>query len=83
MLKHLEDFDCRWMPRLNSPKEGHTSPHKLSKVFSYAKLSPAHYAFSSVVDQMQELVSYSEAIKYECWRNAIQPKIDSYEENQT
>lgn len=78
--KHLQDFECKGLPQLHSATR---SPHALSKVFSYSKLSLSHYAFSVALDQMKEPISYAEAIKHQCWRDAIQAEIDALEANET
>lgn len=52
-------------------------------MFSYKELSLARYAFSSVIDQMQEPTSYADAIKHKCQRDAIDAELEAVEANET
>jgi len=47
-------------------------------VLSYNKLSPSHKSFVMSISSHVEPNTYSETVKYDCWRKAIQSEIFVY-----
>nr|GMD59246.1 Retrovirus-related Pol polyprotein from transposon TNT 1-94 [Ipomoea batatas] len=56
---YLRDYDC-------SLPTTRTSPHTLSTVLSYKRMSPGFKAFATNILGIQEPKSYNEAIHHEC-----------------
>ena len=81
---YLTTYDCHGLPQLHSlSSASFSSPHPLSQVFTYSRLSPFHRAYSVAIDSIVEPSSYSDAIQHQCWRDAIQAEIDALEANNT
>ena len=57
--------------------------YPLSKYISYATLSPSHKTYSLNLTSDFKLGSYAEAVKFECWRDAMTVDIRGLEENLT
>lgn len=74
--KNLAEYECRGMHNLKVNTVTN-SLHMLAKVFSYAKLSPGHYAFSSKLDNIVLPSSYAEVLKHACWRATFKVEIDA------
>lgn len=60
-----------------------TSPHDISKVLSYHRLSLTYQSFVMNISCDTEPRSYNEAIKHDCWRKAMEDEIAALERNNT
>lgn len=84
MFRSLADYDCRRMPQLNSVSTANsTSPHSLSKVFSYTLHFDKHYALTTQLDNLILPNNHQESIKHTCWRKAFDVEIATSEANHT
>lgn len=73
---YLKDFVCQ-------SSIVRTSPHPISKVLSYHRLSPGFQSFAMNISCQTDPKNYNEAIKHECWRNAMADEIAALERNNT
>lgn len=66
---HLQDYEVTipQQPLQYSSAIIRTSPHSLSQMFSYHKLSCSHKAYAVAIHNLTEPKSYSEAIQHQCW----------------
>jgi len=77
--KYLKDYHCN----LNVSSTSSTVKYPLNSVLSYDKLSPSYKPFVMSISSHVEPNTYSKAVKYDCWRKAIQCEISALESNQT
>jgi len=77
--KYLKDCHCN----LNVSNTSYRVKYPLNFVLSYDKLSPSYKPFVMSISSHVELNTYSEAVKYDCWRKAIQCEIFTLESHQT
>lgn len=59
------------------------SPHSLSQVFTYSRLSHSHRAYSVYVDALTKPTLYTKAVKHKCWQEAIAVELQALEHNNT
>jgi len=78
-LEYLKDYHCN----LNVYNTSSRVKYPLNFVLSYDKLSPSYKPFVMSISSHVESNIYSEAVKYDCWRKAIQCEISALESNQT
>ena len=57
--------------------------YPLSSVLSYNSLSPHYKSFILNISSTTEPKSYSQAVKHECWQQAMKTEIDALERNHT
>jgi len=50
---------------------------------SYNKLSPSYKSFVMSISSHVEPNTYTETVKYDCWRKIVQCEISALESNQT
>lgn len=60
-----------------------SSPHLLSKVISLENLSQSHKIFSLAVTSIDEPKTYNQAVRHDCWKNAMNAEIKALQENNT
>ena len=77
--EYLKDYHCN----LNVSNTSSRVKYPLNSVLSYDKLSPSYKSFVMSISSHVEPNTYSEAVKYDCWRKAIQCEISALESNQT
>jgi len=77
--EYLKDYHCN----LNVSNTSSRVKYPLNFVSSYNKLSPSYKSFVISISSHVESNTYSEAVKYDCWRKAIQCEISALESNQT
>jgi len=77
--EYLKDSHCN----LNVSNTSYRVKYPLNSVSSYDKLSPSYKLFVMFISSHVEPNTYSEAVKYDCWRKAIQCEISDLESNQT
>jgi len=77
--EYLKDYNCN----LNVSNTSSRVKYPLNSVLFYDKLSPSYKPFVMSISSHVELNTYSEAVKYECWRRFIQCEISALESNQT
>jgi len=70
----LKDFICA-----NKSSASVNSLHSISKFFSYHNISNPHSHFILSLHAHTEPKSYTEANKFECWRQAMQVEITALE----
>ncbi|XP_019170445.1 PREDICTED: uncharacterized protein LOC109166016 [Ipomoea nil] len=73
---YLRDYGCH-----NSVLK--TSPHDISTVVSYAKISHSFQSFAMNISYQSEPKNYKEAVMHDYWRVAMQEEITALERNQT
>jgi len=77
--EYLKDYHCN----LNVSNTSSRVKYPLNSVLSYDKLSSSYKPFVMSISSHVEPNTYSEAVKYDCWRKAIQCEISALESNQT
>ena len=77
--EYLKDHHCN----LNVSNTSSRVKYHLNSVLSYDKLSSSYKPFVMSISSHVEPNTYSEAVKYDCWRKAIQCEISALESNQT
>jgi len=77
--KYLKDYHRN----LNVSNTSSRVKYPLNYVLSYNKLSPSYKYFVMSISSHVEPNTYFEAVKYDCWRKAIQCDIFALESNQT
>ena len=65
--EYLKDYHCN----LNVSDTSSRVKYPLNFVLSYNKLSPSYKSFIMSISSHVESNTYSEAVKYDCWRKAI------------
>lgn len=60
-----------------------SSPHLLSKVISYDAFPMPHKMFSLAVTSVDEPRTYNQAIRHDCWKEAMAAEIKALQENNT
>lgn len=78
---YLESYDCPTLQGKSAPKL--TSPHEVSNVVTYDRLTSKHHAFSISISSCTEPRTYQEASKYSYWKNAMEAELKALEENNT
>lgn len=82
---YLQDYHCTLLSSdsvpITSSSTGITYP--LSKVLSYDHLNPKYQSFVMNISSSLEPTRFSEAVKHECWRKAMDQEIEALERNQT
>jgi len=76
--EYLKDYHCN----LNVSNTSSRVKYPLNFVLSYDKLSQSYKPFVIFISSYVEPNTYSEAVKYDYWRKAIQCEISSLESNQ-
>jgi len=76
--KYLKDYHCN----LNISNTSSRVKYPLNFILSYDKLSPSYKPFVMSISSHVEPKTYSEAVKCDCWRKAIQCEISALESNQ-
>ena len=66
--EYLKDYHCN----LNVSNTSSRVKYPLNSVLSYNKLSPSYKPFVMSIFSHVEPNTYSEAVKYDCWKKAIQ-----------
>jgi len=74
-------MDCH--SNINVSNTSSKVKYLLNSVLSYNKLSPSYKSFVISISSHIEPNTYSEAVKYDCGRKAIQCEISALESNQT
>ena len=77
--EYPKDYHCN----LNVFNPSSRVKYPLNYVLSYNKLSSSYKSFIIFISSHVEPNTYSEAVKYDCWRKAIQCEISALESNQT
>jgi len=77
--EYLKNYHCN----LNVSNTSSRVKYPLNFVLSYNKLSPSYKSFVMSLSSHVEPNTYFEAVKYDCWRKAIQCEIFALESNQT
>jgi len=77
--EYLKDHHCN----LNVSNTSSRVKYHLNSVLSYDKLSSSYKPFVMSISSHVEPNTYSEAVKYDCWRKVIQCEISALESNQT
>ena len=77
--KYLKDYHCN----LNVFNAFSRVKYPSNSILSYNKLSPSYKSFVMSLSSHVEPNTYSEAVKHDCWRKAIQCEISVLESNQT
>ena len=77
--EYLKDYHCN----LNVFNTSSKVKYHLNSVLSYNKLSPSYTSFVMFISSHVEPNTYSEAVKHDCWREAIHCEISASESNQT
>jgi len=65
--EYLKDYHCN----LNISNTSSRVKYPLNSVLSYNKLLPSYKSFVMSISSHVEPNTYSEAVKYDCWRKAI------------
>ena len=77
--QYLKDYHCN----LNVSNTSLKVKYPLNSILSYNKLSPSYTSFVMSISLHFELNTYSETVKHDCWREAVQCEIPTLESNQT
>jgi len=77
--EYLKDY--HW--NLNVSNTSSRVKYPLNSVLSYNNLSPSYKSFVMSISSHVEPNTYSEALKHDCWRKAMQCEISALESNQT
>jgi len=77
--EYLKDYHCN----LNIFNTSSRVKYPLNSVLSYDKLSPSYNPFVMSISSHVEPNTYSEVVKYDCWRKPIQCEISALESNKT
>jgi len=77
--EYLKDYHCNLKVSNNYSRV----KYPLNYILSYDKLSPSYKSFVMSISSHVEPNTYSKAVKYDCWRKAIQCEISALESNQT
>ena len=83
---YLHDYHCYHATSTSDPTSSSTAsgiPYSLSSVLSYDHLSPSQKLFSLSVSTLVEPTSYTQAVKHEEWREAMNTEIKALELNNT
>ena len=73
---YLNDYQTPLPSRL-------TTPHPISQVLSYTTITPSYRYYLSQLSSSIEPQSYAEAIKYDCWKQAMVEELNALQVNQT
>jgi hypothetical protein len=82
----LHDYHCHLATSTSDPTSSSTTsgiPYSLSSVLSYNRLSSSKKFFSLSVSALVEPTSYTQAVKHEEWREAMNTEIKALELNKT
>jgi len=82
----LHDYHCHLATSTSDPTSSSTTsgiPYSLSSVLSYNRLSSSQKFFSLSVSTLVEPTSYTQAVKHEEWREAMNTEIKALELNKT
>ncbi|GMI90697.1 cysteine-rich RLK (RECEPTOR-like protein kinase) 8 [Hibiscus trionum] len=60
-----------------------SSPHTLNNVLSYDNLSSAYHSYVNNASVLSEPRTYKQAIKFGCWKKAMEDEIRALEANKT
>jgi hypothetical protein len=83
---YLHDYHCHLATSTSDPTSSSTTsgiPYSLSSVLSYNRLSSSKKFFSLSVSALVEPTSYTQAVKHEEWREAMNTEIKALELNKT
>ncbi|CAL0329743.1 unnamed protein product [Lupinus luteus] len=83
---YLQDYHCYLMTSADKDKIAETNSfvkYPLSNNISYHRLSREHRHFSMSISSSVEPTGYTDAIKYDCWRQAIKKELDALRSNET
>ena len=81
---YLSEYHCALLtthPSL-SP-QNHTSPHPISSVLSYHRLSSSYYMCQVAFSQESEPRNFKEAMASDVWKGAVNVELDAMELNRT
>nr|DAD40346.1 TPA_asm: hypothetical protein HUJ06_014669 [Nelumbo nucifera] len=80
---YLDQYHCQ-IPNLKSNSIFKASnPHPISSTYSTHKLSYSHRIFATKISQTKDPKTYNEAIKSQCWKDAMALEIKALEQNNT
>jgi len=77
--EYLKDYHCN----LNVSNTSSRVKYPLNSVLSYNKLSHSYKFFVMSISSHVESNTYSEVVKYDCWRKVVHCEISVLESNQT
>ncbi|CAL0299836.1 unnamed protein product [Lupinus luteus] len=84
---YLEDYHCSMIASTDmdsySKIDCSNVKYPLSSSISYNRLSHDHRNYSMNISSNSEPTTYHDAIKFECWRNAIDKELKALEDNKT
>nr|GME04384.1 Retrovirus-related Pol polyprotein from transposon TNT 1-94 [Ipomoea batatas] len=82
---YLKDYHCNLIygDSSNSCIQVQGTPHCISKVVVYDHLSSSHKNFVLASSCVTEPTSYNEAVKHECWREAMRAELEALDVNKT
>ena len=85
----LQDYVTNTTKRLSpsncspSPKADSGAPYPITDYVNYDHFSLAHCAFLACISQEKKLVTYTDAVKDNRWRDAMKSEIHALETNGT
>jgi hypothetical protein len=80
--RHLEDFHCNTVIGTHSTISSN-NVYPLSSVLSYNNCAPDYHAFCCSILAIVEPKTYTQASKFECWKNAMNAELLALDENKT
>ena len=79
---YLSDYQFQ-IPSLKSAQSSSTCTYPIQSFLSYTHVSPSHHHFLMTLSSEHEPTSFHEAVKHQCWCDAMKCEIKVLQLNQT
>ncbi|WVY96787.1 hypothetical protein V8G54_028938 [Vigna mungo] len=79
---YLSEYQYK-LPSLKSAQSSTRCSHPIQRFISYTNISHSHHRFLMAISSEREPASFYEAVKLQCWRDAMQCEIKALELNHT
>ena len=80
---YLQDYHCNMLSTSSATQSSTGTLYPISSYLSYDALSSLHKSYVLNLSQVSEPKTYNQAIKHDCWRNAMDQEIAALENTKT
>ncbi|WVZ24859.1 hypothetical protein V8G54_003403 [Vigna mungo] len=80
---YLQDYHCNMLSTSSATQSSTCTLYPISSYLSYDALSSLHKSYVLNFSQVSEPKTYNQAIKHDCWRNAMDQEIAALENTKT